>query len=158
MSIECSDISAPEPTTLESFDDPRLALFASLTRAADAYLSDANAICQEQGITFQQYNVLRILYVHDPGRGLACSRIAERLVARVPDMTRLLDRLAKADFIERGRCAGDRRVVRTRLSPTGRELVEALDGPLLGLLDRLTERLGDVDLTTLTQTLARFDP
>ena len=40
-------------------------------------------------MTGPQYNVLRILYVNDPGIGLSCSRIGERLISRVPDITRL---------------------------------------------------------------------
>ena len=59
------------------------------------------------------------LPVRDKGDGLPCSAISARLVNRVPDMTRLLDRLEKAGLVTRHRCTSDRRVVRTRLSEEG---------------------------------------
>ena len=156
MSDECIDVPVPERSALHPEPLPRVELFIALVRASDRQVSETNALCQEFGITSAQYNVLRILYVNDPGIGLSCSRIGERLISRVPDITRLLDRLENAGYVERCRCAGDRRIVRTRLSAQGRELVEAIDKPILALHDRLTERLSDDEVATLTKLLQRL--
>ena len=78
------------------------------------------------GITTGQYNVLRILRGTHP-EPLACSAIAERLIDRDPDMTRLLDRLEKGGLVRRERGLGDRRVVEVRITPKGLRLLSQLD-------------------------------
>lgn len=85
----------------------------------------------QHGITNPQYNVLRILYVRDDEHGMPCSEISQRLIHRVPDVTRLLDRLLRDGLIERHRCPLDRRVVRSRLTEKGQALVEALHPQLM---------------------------
>ena len=69
------------------------------------------------GLSSPQYNVLRIL------RGardedLSCQEVGARMLKRVPDVTRLLDRLERRGWIRRWRCTEDRRVVRTRMFTT----------------------------------------
>lgn len=114
-------------------------------------------VCQEYGVTHQQYNVLRILYVRDDGgHGVSCSDIGTRLVTRVPDITRLLDRLAKAGLVDRYRCAGDRRVVRARLTSEGVDLVEKMDAPLLAMHDKFCECLTDDELETLMRLIGKL--
>jgi DNA-binding MarR family transcriptional regulator len=76
-----------------------------------------------------QYNVLRILRGAGAA-GATCSQIGERLVARDPDITRLLDRMQARGLIGRERSTEDRRVVITRISKTGLALVDSLDQPL----------------------------
>ncbi|MBC7171746.1 MAG: MarR family transcriptional regulator, partial [Polyangiaceae bacterium] len=90
-----------------------------------------NKLFQGFGITSQQYNVLRVLYVRSSSEcGLRCSDIAERMLNREPDMTRLLDRLEKAELLSRDRCTHDRRVVWIQLTDKGFDLVEEIQ-PLL---------------------------
>ena len=156
MQDDCTELPVPERRALHPEPLPRREVFKALVRATDRQVAETNALCQEFGITSSQYNVLRILYVNDPGIGLSCSRIGERLISRVPDITRLLDRLENAELIERCRCEGDRRIVRTRLSDKGHELVERIDGPLLALHDKLTDDLSETEVTTLTALLKRL--
>lgn len=92
-----------------------------------------SALFKSHGLSSPQYNVLRIL------RGardedLNCQEVGARLLKRVPDVTRLMDRLEQRDLIERWRCADDRRVVRTRITPAGLALVNSIDAPLQALV------------------------
>jgi DNA-binding MarR family transcriptional regulator len=80
-------------------------------------------------ITPTQYNVLRILRGAGD-RGLCRNEVSERMVARVPDATRLLDRMEASGLIQRCRDENDRRFVTTRISEEGRKLVEELDEPM----------------------------
>ena len=61
-------------------------------------------------LTPNQYNVLRILRGSHPTR-LPCGDIAERMIARDPDITRLVDRLSRRGLVTRVRGRRDRRVV-----------------------------------------------
>jgi DNA-binding MarR family transcriptional regulator len=76
-------------------------------------------------ITPTQYNVLRILRGAGP-EGLCRNEVGERLVRRVPDVTRLLDRMEEMSLVDRVRGGEDRRYVTARITRQG-----------LGVLDRL---------------------
>lgn len=75
------------------------------------------------GLTPPQFNVLRILRGAQP-EALASCRIGERMINHDPDLTRLVDRLEAAGWVEKSRDAGDRRVVNVRITKAGLKIVE----------------------------------
>ncbi|HKR67064.1 MAG TPA: MarR family transcriptional regulator [Thermoanaerobaculia bacterium] len=105
--------------------------YLGLVRTADVMLRQVDRVLKPYGLTSTQYNVLRIL--RGAGEGVTCSTIGERLVTEDPDVTRLLDRMEKAELIERSRSAADRRVVLTSLTKRGEELLAKLDPEIEGL-------------------------
>jgi DNA-binding MarR family transcriptional regulator len=109
--------------------------FVTLQKAADALSQQAEQLLKAQGLTGAQYNVLRILRGAEPN-GLACSDIGERMISHDPDMTRLLDRMEKRALITRQRQKDDRRVVKTRASSEGLDLLKLLDHPVRELHKR----------------------
>jgi DNA-binding MarR family transcriptional regulator len=132
----------------------------SLLVAADELQRDADALLKSADLSGSQYNVLRILRGGEPD-GLRCGDVIARLIKRDPDVTRLMDRLERRGFIARGRDARDRRVVRTRITPAGLELLARLDEPVDALHERqfghMSEsRLGE--LTALVQELLARRP
>jgi DNA-binding MarR family transcriptional regulator len=105
------------------------------------------------GITPTQYNVLRIL--RGAGKaGLCRNEIRDRLVAQVPDVTRLLDRLEDSGLIERERSTTDRRLVSTRITPRGLVLLKSLDAPVSAMHKRHLGHMSPRQLKTLTELLA----
>ena len=105
------------------------------------------------GVTSTQYNVLRILRGAGE-RGLCRNEVRERLVAQVPDVTRLLDRLQAMGLVVRERGAADRRLVTTRITREGLRLLERLDAPILEIHRRQLGHLGERNLRTLIDLLA----
>jgi DNA-binding MarR family transcriptional regulator len=105
------------------------------------------------GVTPTQYNVLRILRGAGE-KGLCRNEVRERLVAQVPDVTRLLDRLEEMGLIIRERDATDRRLVTTRITREGLRLLERLDAPILEIHRRQLGHLGERNLRTLIGLLA----
>jgi DNA-binding MarR family transcriptional regulator len=138
--------------------------FANLAQEAHLNLGRTHALLEEglervlrpHGISGTQYNVLRILRGAAPD-GLCRNEIRDRLVTRMPDVTRLLDRMEEAGLVTRTRDSADRRLVTTRLTPRGQKLVDSLDAPVAAEHERALARLGDEKLRTLIQllTLAR---
>ena len=107
-----------------------------------------------------QFNVLRILRGAGPV-GATCGEVTGRLVKHDPDVTRLLDRLEKRELIARAREASDRRVVRTRITKAGLDLLAALDEPLDALHERQVGHLSERqlhDLQALIGALAARRP
>jgi DNA-binding MarR family transcriptional regulator len=70
------------------------------------------------GLTGVQYNALRILNGAGPD-GLCGTELAARLISKVPDVPRLLDRLVEAGLVVRERDPENRRFVRARIAPAG---------------------------------------
>ncbi len=105
------------------------------------------------GITPTQYNVLRILRGAGE-QGLCRNEVRDRLVAQVPDVTRLLDRMEEMGFVDRERAAADRRMVFTRITRKGIQLLARLDAPVARLHQRQLGHLGAAKLRTLIRLLA----
>jgi DNA-binding MarR family transcriptional regulator len=104
-------------------------LFVALLKTADFLSQNAEQVIKSAGLTATQYNVLRILRGAEP-EGLLCRGIAERMISRDPDMTRLLDRLEKQGWISRQRQQDDRRVIIARITAGGLKLLKTLDQPV----------------------------
>lgn len=105
------------------------------------------------GITATQYNVLRIL--RGAGKaGLCRNEVRDRLVAQVPDVTRLLDRLEESGLVERERSLTDRRLVSTRITSDGLTLLRSLDQPVSAMHKQHLGHMTRKQLTTLTALLA----
>jgi len=75
---------------------------------------------------------LRILRGAGSG-GLPSTEIAGRMVTRVPDITRLVDRLEATGLVERSRTSEDRRVVIVCITAKGLDVLASLDGPITKL-------------------------
>ncbi len=127
-------------------------VFVALQRLASALGQDVAELLKGSELSAAQYNVLRIL--RGAGKsGLACGEIAARMIAKDPDITRLLDRLEKRGLVGRARESDDRRVVTTRITAQGLALLTALDGPVLQLHQRQLAGLGEEKLERLLQLL-----
>jgi DNA-binding MarR family transcriptional regulator len=81
-----------------------------------------------EGISLGQYNILRILRGARP-KAVKISEIAERMITRDPDVTRLVDRLIKQGLARRQRDTDDRRVVLVEITGAGLSLLSRLDRP-----------------------------
>ncbi len=106
----------------------------------------------EAGITPAQYNVLRILRGAGEA-GIRCGEIAERMIDRDPDVTRLTDRLVEAGLASRDRDPADRRVVQVRLATKGRALLDEVDRVVDAMPKRLVGALGPDRLALLLELL-----
>lgn len=103
-------------------------VFVELARTTDLLSRRPAQVLKQGNLTSAQYNVLRILR-GAPG-GLLCGEIAERMITRDPDITRLLDRMENRGLLRRHRDEADRRRVLVRIAPEGLALLSRLDGPM----------------------------
>jgi DNA-binding MarR family transcriptional regulator len=117
----------------------------SITRTAAVLEHGVAQALRPHEITFTQYNVLRILRGAG-AQGLCRLEVGERLVRRVPDVTRLLDRMEDNGLIARRRGKDDRRYVATHITPKGLDLVAAIDREICEIHNR---QIGHVDARSL---------
>ena len=134
------------------FESPEDEAFVSVLRTAGAFQWREAELLKPYEITLPQYNVLRILRGAEP-EGLICREIGERMIARDPDVTKLLDRLESRGLVSRERQEKDRRVIVARVMPEGLRLVAEIDGPVLKLTGELLGHLGERKLGTLIRLL-----
>lgn len=124
------------------------AMLSILRTAAmlDHQIADA---LKPHGLTPTQHNVLRIL--RGAGADGLCGReIGERLVARVPDVPRLLERMESQGLIDRQRDPDDRRHVTARITRKGLDLVARVTPDLEAVQNRL---LGHVKRNALRELI-----
>jgi DNA-binding MarR family transcriptional regulator len=143
-----------ELQTRRPFDAPEVEAYLNLVRTHDRLYGDVQRFLKRHGISQPQYNVLRILRGAEPD-GLPCLKVGERMVARVPDITRLLGRLEKAGWVERQRTPADKRVVRVRITAKGLAFLARLDEPLLEFHKQALGHLTRKELADLTRLLER---
>lgn len=122
----------------------------SIERTAAVLMHGFAESLKEHGITPTQYNVLRILRGAGPA-GLCRNEIRDRMVAQVPDVTRLLDRMEQGGLVERERAEDDRRLVTTRITREGLRLLKRLDAPVA---QSHAQRLGHLSAAQLRSLIA----
>jgi DNA-binding MarR family transcriptional regulator len=127
-------------------------IYLNLARTYEALSAEIAELLRRHELRPTQYNVLRILRgAGEPG--LTAGEIAERMITRDPDVTRLIDRMEKRGLVERWRCTHDRRVVWTRISPDGMAAIAPLDEEIRDLHARQLAHLGPERLATLRDLL-----
>lgn len=130
---------------------PEEVAFLDLFRTTDLLSRGLIHVLRAEDLSATQYNVLRIL--RGAPEGLPCGEIANRMITRDPDVTRLLDRLEKRKLISRCRETKDRRTVMTRITREGLKLLERLDEPVQAGHRKLLGHLGPERLRSLTELL-----
>ena len=128
------------------------AVFLDLLRTTDMLSRGLVQVLKVEDLSSTQYNVLRIL--RGAREGLACGEIANRMITRDPDVTRLLDRLEKRGLISRCRETEDRRTVRAWIAPEGLKVLARLDEPVQAAHRQQLGHLGRERVQTLTELLS----
>lgn len=127
-------------------------VFLSLARTEAVLRDGLERVLAPHGLSFAQYNVLRILRGAGPA-GLCRNEVRDRLITRMPDVSRLLDRMEAAGLLNRARSDGDRRLVNAMLTGRGRALVDQLDGAVGREHERQLGHLTRKQLSTLGELL-----
>jgi len=118
-------MSLEEEIKQKSFKTEQSKLIVNLIYTSNRLKERISARLKEKGLTMQQYNVLRI--VRGAGEtGSTTSEIRERLLDKMSDTSRMVDRLVSMDFLEKVRDKQDRRIVFIYLTSKGEKLVNLL--------------------------------
>ena len=128
----------------------------NLVRTANVLSDSFEQMLKPHAITGTQYNILRILRGAEPD-GLCRNEVSQRLLNRMPDATRLLDRMEEAGLVTRERSTTDRRLVTTRITKKGRQIVDSLDDAADEQHEKALGHMSEQQLRTLIKllTLAR---
>lgn len=136
------------------FEVPQEEVHLNIQRTSGVLLGPVLKLLKRHGLSPPLYNILRILRGVGSG-GLPCSQIGEHMVTRVPDVTRLVDRLEQAGRVKRSRSREDRRVVTIILTASGKQLVEKLDEPMADLHRETLGHLTKKEMADLNRLLLK---
>jgi len=129
-----------------------LSTYTLLVRVAARLEAELNRVFRPFDLTAATYNILLVLQGAG-GSGSSCGDISEQLIAEVPDMTRLLDRLERLGYVARERSSVDRRMVRVTITEKGASVLSGLRGPVRDCHIRQLGHLGEAKLTELSSLL-----
>lgn len=97
-------------------------------------------------LTLQQYNVLRILRGSNP-KAMSTSCIRDRMLDKMSDASRIVDRLFKKGLLDRRICELDKRLVDVYITSEGLRVLGQIDASMTGFnenLDQITEEEAQV--------------
>lgn len=126
---------------LEDADYRRLLKFRTDLRR---FLHWSEEQAEKAGLTAAQHQLLLAVRGHDGAQGPTIGDVAGYLMLRHHSAVGLVDRAVKAGMVERQEDAGDRRVVRLRLTPLGLRTLQQLSALHLEEIQRLTPRIQEI--------------
>jgi DNA-binding MarR family transcriptional regulator len=98
----------------------------NIVRTANTLTDALEGLLKPHGITATQYSVLLMLR-NAGAAGLSRNEVRRQLLSRMPDATRLLDRMVRAGLVSRTPNQSDRRQVTTRITEKGTQVIDGLD-------------------------------
>jgi DNA-binding MarR family transcriptional regulator len=139
------------------FESPEQEAYLNLLRTFAALEEPIGKLLKARGLSEATYNTLRILRGEQRAgaAGVSCNTIGDRLLSRVPDVTRLVDRLERKGLARRTRGKEDRRVVLISITPKGLGLLDKLDRPIMDAHKRQLRHMARAELETLNRLLEK---
>ena len=104
-------------------------------------------------ITPQQFNILRIL--RGAGQPLSTLQIRQRMLDKMSDTSRIVDRLVKKSLVKKVVCESDRRLVDVTITDEGLQLLQHMDAQQEDM-DNITGQLAEDEVTTLNSLLDKL--
>jgi DNA-binding MarR family transcriptional regulator len=154
VSAETRTPLARELKKTRPFEHPAEEAYLNLLRTVSVLGAPFDQLFKQHGISEAKYNALRILRGAG-GDGLPSLEIGARMVARVPDVTRLVDRLETDGLVRRARVRQDRRVVLVQITAKGLDVLARLDKPVIELNRQELQHLTRAELVELNRLLVK---
>lgn len=126
----------------------------NLIRTASFMTEPVERLFRAHRLSEATYNALRILRGSGQS-GRACSEIGRDMVTRVPDVTRIVDRLEKEGWATRCRVPEDRRVVLIKITDKGLAVLNKLDEPIRKLHQEQFSHMTKSEIIELTRLLEK---
>jgi DNA-binding MarR family transcriptional regulator len=110
-------------------------------------------IFDHAGLTGQQFNILRILRGSETP--LSTLQIRSRMLDKMSDTSRIVDRLVIKKYVKKITCKTDRRLVDITITDEGKKVLKKMDG-YQDELDRILFSLSETDAKTLNKLLDKI--
>ena len=142
----------------EDFESPEQEAMLNIARTASLLDGATRAFFRQFELTSPTYNLLRILRGYarkGHAEGVRASEIGGQMVVRVPDVTRLVDRMCDRGLVGRGSCATDKRVKYVFITNKGLKLLEQIDPHIGSLHEQVLGHLSKQELSTISKLMVK---
>ncbi|MDX1767891.1 MAG: MarR family transcriptional regulator [Arenibacter troitsensis] len=113
------------------------------------------AALKPHGVSLQQFNVLRILR-GQKGKPANLSTLNERMVTKMSNTTRLVDKLILKGYVDRMVCPSNRRKVEINITSKGESALALMDVALKETEEKLLQNFSIEDLRSINELLDKF--
>ena len=137
-----------------TFRNPRQKAAINLIYTLSWMREKTNTIFEAEDITPQQFNILRILRGSFP-QPLSTLQIRERMMEKMSDTSRIVDRLITKGLVKKLTCKNDRRLVDVIISDKGKKILERLDARQ-DEIDSVLGNLSEKDANILSDLLDKI--
>lgn len=127
----------------------------SLLISGNYIVEQLNSFFKIYDLTIQQYNILRILRGQD-GLPMNLNVLQQRMVHKMSNATRLVEKLRKKELLERKECIENRRKVEIFITDKGLGLLAGIDQALVDFEKKLTNNYSREELITLIELLDKI--
>lgn len=122
---------------------------------AGAFLGHNTRMLKPFNISVQQFNILRILRGMHPETA-TIKLLTERMLDKMSNASRLVEKLKQKGLVQRVECASDRRRVDISITPEGLKLVNEASDAIDGHLDKMTKGLSEKEALQLSELLDKL--
>ncbi len=114
-----------EEINQKKFINEQQKLIINIIYTANWITEKTKVFFDEENITQQQFNILRIL--RGAGKPLSTLQIRQRMLDKMSDTSRIVDRLVTKMLVKKNSCPSDKRLVDISITTKGKKLLEKLD-------------------------------
>ncbi len=107
----------------------------------------------KEDITQQQFNILRIL--RGAGKPISTLQIRQRMLDKMSDTSRIVDRLVIKELVKKNTCPNDKRLVDVSITEKGKKLLEKIDG-CSNEMDAILDNLEETEIAQLNTLLDKI--
>ncbi|MFC4263094.1 MarR family winged helix-turn-helix transcriptional regulator [Ferruginibacter yonginensis] len=111
------------------------------------------AVFDKEDITSQQFNILRIL--RGAGAPISTAQIRERMLDKMSDTSRIVDRLVTKGLVKKNVCTLDKRKVDVNITAKGKKLLEKIDVYEVKM-DEVTSSISEAEAKTINKLLDKL--
>ncbi len=130
-------------------------LMVAIVRASETYKKDADAIFRNYGLTFSQYNVLRVLSNSPNGRN-TITIVSRIMLVSGANMTGIAKRLEKNGFIIRKNDANDERITLLEITPKGKQTIKNISIEKDDLIETCLKSFSEEEKNRLLENIKRL--
>jgi DNA-binding MarR family transcriptional regulator len=137
------------------YKDPHQRAFVNIIYTGSWLVSRFNQMLKPYGITEPQYNVLRILKGQH-GKAVNLFEIQERMVQRMSNVSRLIDKLLEKGYVSRTERKENRRMVDIAITNAGLKLIDDLEAPIEETFRKINSNLDNEEARLLSEWLDKL--
>jgi DNA-binding MarR family transcriptional regulator len=135
------------------FNSEHQKVMVNIIYTANWMQEQLKAFFDKEDITAQQFNILRIL--RGAGEPISTLQIRQRMLDKMSDTSRIVDRLVIKGLVKKTTCPTDKRLVDVSITLKGKKVLEKIDTSQ-NKMDGICNNLTDTDTKTINSLLDKI--